>query len=96
MPTSRTGPLRIATPFNESVGVAAAQGTERSCHGVLLKAIFPAQVVYIGTSNALTTATGWPLADGDVIDLAVKNLSQLWFIASAAGQSLRVLPYAMY
>ena len=97
MPTSRTAPLRLLEPFARVVGVAAEQvSTNRSCHGVLVKALCPGQTVYIGVSAGLTTANGFHLADGEVIDLAVKNTNELWFIASAAAQGVRLLPYSMY
>lgn len=96
MSLARTAPLRITAPSRLAVGAASVQGTNIPCHGVLVKAICPAQVVYVGTSTAVATTDGFPLADGDVIDLQVKNVNELWFIASAAAQAVSLMPYSLY
>jgi hypothetical protein len=36
------------------------------------------------------------MADGDVLDLQVKNVTELYFIASAAAQAVSLLPYSLY
>ena len=96
MSWARTAPLRLTAPTRLTVGVAAVrQDPGSSCHGVLIKALCPGEVIYLGASAAVTTATGWPLADGDVLDIQVKQTSDLWFIASAGGQTIALLPYAL-
>jgi hypothetical protein len=92
----QTTPLHITAPSRLTVGAAAVQGTNLPCHGVLVRAICPSQSIYLGVSNGVTTAAGWPMADGDVLDLRVSNVNQLWFIASAAAQSVALMPYALY
>lgn len=96
MSTARTAPLRLKAPFREVAGAAALQAPSSSCHGVVVKAICPGQTVYLGVSGALTTANGFPLADGATLDLAVKNTDEIWHIASAAAQGLSLWPYSMY
>jgi hypothetical protein len=36
------------------------------------------------------------MADTDVLDLQVKNVNELWFTATAAAQSVALLPYSLY
>lgn len=91
---SKVGPVRLSTaPSRLTVGAAAVQGTSIGCHGVLVRAICPGQTIYIGASNAVTTATGYPLNDNESIQFEVDNVNKLWFIASAAGQAVAFLPY---
>jgi hypothetical protein len=89
-------PLRITAPSRATVDSAAAQGPNIPCHGVLIKAICPGQTIYVGVDANVTTATGFPLNDGDVLDLRVTNVNQLGFVASADTQSVALLPYALY
>lgn len=96
MSTARTAPLRITAPSRVTVGAASVQGSNRPCHGVLVRAICPGQTIYVGVDTGVLTTTGWPMADGEVLDLAVKNANDLWFIASAAAQSVALLPYSLY
>lgn len=99
MSFARIAPLRITAPIRQTVGGTAVQGnggTSVPCHGVLVKAVSPGQTIYVGVSGAVTTGNGWPLADGNVLDLQVKNVTDLWFIASAAGQAVALLPYSLY
>lgn len=84
--------LRVA-PSRLAVGLAAVHSASIPCHGVLVKAICPGQVIYVGISNAVTTATGYPMNDGDQLQFEVKDATQLWFIADAAAQSVAILPY---
>lgn len=95
MSTARTAPLRISAPTRAVIGTAASQLPSQSCHGVILRAVCPGQILYLGVSSGVTTATGFPMNDGDVLDLAVKNTNELYFIASAAAQGLAVLPYSI-
>jgi hypothetical protein len=91
---STTIPVRLNTaPSRLTVGAAAVQGPNVSVHGVVVKTICPGQVIYLGTSNGVTTATGFPLYDGESMSFEVSNLNQLWFIASAAAQAVAFLPY---
>lgn len=50
--------------------------------------------VYIGNSNAVTTSTGFPLFNGDVINLDITGVNVVWAIASAASQTLYVMEIA--
>lgn len=47
-------------------------------------------VIYLGKDSTVTTATGFPLAAGDVLTLDVDNANRVWAIASDAGQDLAV------
>ena len=95
MSTARTAPLRITEPSRATVNAVSAQLPAAPCHGVLIKAICPGQTIYLGRS-AVSAATGWPMADGDVLDLAVKNVNEIYAVATAAGQSLALMPYSIY
>lgn len=45
--------------------------------------------IYVGYDSSVTTANGYPLAAGSSLLLNVDNLSDVWFIADAAGQKVR-------
>lgn len=49
------------------------------------------EIIYIGASNAVTTSTGWPLANGEALQMDLTSGQQIWAIASAAAQNLRVI-----
>jgi hypothetical protein len=89
---STTAPFRPIAPTRLAVGAAAVQGSNIPCHVLVVKAICPGQTMYVGTSSGVTTATGYPLADGETVTLEVKNASDLWFIASAAAQAVAFFP----
>lgn len=96
MPPS-AAPIRIKAPTRNTVGATAAQLTATdNVHGVILKAICPGQVIYLGLDANVTTATGYPMVDGETLTLEVRNADQLYAIASAAAQSLAVLPFTRY
>lgn len=88
-----TIPVRLLAPARLAVGAAAVQGPNVPVHGVLVRGLCPGQTIYIGTSSAVTTANGYPLADGEEKQFEVSNLNQLWFIASAAAQALAYFPF---
>src|SRR4051812_29669599 len=90
---STTIPARLVAPARLTVGAAAVQGTDIACHGVVVRGMCPGQTVYIGVSSAVTTATGYPLADGEEKSFEITNLNQLYFIASAAAQAIAYFPY---
>jgi len=90
---STTIPARPIAPARQTVGVAAVQGANVPCHGVVVKAIAPGQTIDVGVSSAVASGAGWPLSDGETLTFEVTNLNQLWFIASAAGQAIAYFPY---
>lgn len=91
------GTLRLGAPYRVAVGVAAVQlASSGNVGGILLKALCPAQQVFLGNSAAVTTATGYQLTDNESLALDVKNADQVWAIASAAAQAVVVLPYERY
>jgi hypothetical protein len=49
------------------------------------------QMIFIGNSNSVTSTTGYPLFDGDSLQMDLTPAHQVWAIASAAGQTLAVL-----
>lgn len=90
-------PVRLVAPYRVTVGGTAVQITASgNVHGVVVKALSPGQTVYIGISDAVTTATGYPMVDGETLTLEVRNANQLYAIASAAAQSVAVLPFSRY
>lgn len=89
-----SAPIRIVAPFRVTVGADAVQLTaSANVHGVIIKAICPAQKIYLGASSAVTTATGYPLQDGESVMFLSKNADQFWAIASAAAQEISVVPF---
>ncbi len=96
MPPS-ANPVRLIAPYRVTVGGTAVQLTSSgNVHAVMIKAICVGQTIYIGTSDQVTTSTGYPLADGDSLVLEVRNANQIYAIASASSQSLAVLPFSRY
>jgi hypothetical protein len=90
-------PIHLVAPYRVTVGAAAVQlTTSGNVHGVVIKAICPGQTVYVGVSSSVTTATGYPMADGETLTLEVQNANQVYAIASAATQSVAVLPFERY
>jgi hypothetical protein len=47
--------------------------------------------IYIGNSNAVTTSTGYPLFNGESLQLDLTGATSPYAIASGAGQTLYVL-----
>jgi len=92
-----SGPIQPLAPIRQTINNAggAQQGssTPGNVHGVVIKAICPGQNIYVGVSSAVTTGTGYKMGDGETLTFEVKNLNKLWFIASADGQSISVLPF---
>lgn len=90
--------IRVVAPYRVTVGVAAVQLTSSGNvnGGVCVKALAPGQTLYLGVSAAVTTATGWPMTDNESLCLEVNNANQVWAIASAAAQSVAVLPFSRY
>lgn len=93
-------PLRLTRASRVSVGTSEVNPSSQSCHGVVVKAVCTgSDIVYVDkfvAGSATTAATAFPLANGEVIDLAVKNLNELAFIASGPGQAVALLPYSYY
>jgi hypothetical protein len=86
--------VRLVAPYRVTVGAAAVQLTASgNVHGIVLKAICPGQTIYVGVSSSVTTATGYPLSDGETLTLEVQNANQIYAIASAAAQSVAILPF---
>lgn len=87
-------PVVLSAATQTPVGVSAVQlPNTGTVLGVMLKAISPGQIVYIGTTSAVSTTTGFPLSDGDSIILEVSNANQVWAVATASGQRVAVFPY---
>jgi len=90
--------IQVTAPYRVTVGVAAVQLTSSGNvnGGVCVKALVPGQTLYLGVSSAVTTATGWPMTDNESLCLEVRNANVLWGIASAAAQSVAVLPFSRF
>jgi hypothetical protein len=94
MPVPTPTTVRLKAPYRVAVGVAAVPLTGlQKVHGHVIKAICPGETIYIGASAAVTTATGYPLSNGETLGLEVFDASTVYAIASAAAQSVAVLPY---
>lgn len=90
--------VRAIAPFRVTVGASAVQLTTTANlnGGVFIKCICTGQTVYVGTSSAVATTTGYPLTDGQELMLQVRNANELWVIASASSQAVAVLPFTRY
>lgn len=49
------------------------------------------ELVYIGNTSGVTTSTGYPLFDGDSIQIDLTDASNLYVIGTLAGQKVYVL-----
>lgn len=87
--------ITFLAPYRVSVGGTAVQLTTSANvnGGILLKAICPGETVYWGVSSAVTTANGFPLANGESVPLNVRNANEIYVIASAASQAVAVAPF---
>jgi hypothetical protein len=80
-----------------TVGITAVQIASPALANrrmITLKAICPGQRIYVGPTNAVTVNNGFPLADGDGLDMDLGPTTTLWAVASAAGQTLATLELA--
>jgi hypothetical protein len=50
--------------------------------------------VFIGNSSGTSTANGYPLYNGDTLQMDIDSSHQIWAIANAAGQTVYVLEMA--
>lgn len=99
MSLARTAPLRLTDPCVQlTVGTSQVQGSDRPCHGVLIKALCSGQQIYVKpfSSTTILATNAWRMDDLEVLDLQVKNLNELAFIASAAAQTIVAMPYSLY
>ena len=71
------------TPATQIVGGRSARDT------VLIQNVHASNVLYIGPSNAVTTANGFKLLAGESIELSA--VGAVFGIASAAGTDVRYL-----
>lgn len=91
--------LNGLTAFQTSqytVGTAAVQLAPtplsgRSSLSIKVSTAGSQDVVYVGNSSGVTTATGYALFDGDSLQLDVTSASSVYAIASAAGQQIYVI-----
>lgn len=91
-------PVRVTAPYRVTVGATAVQLTSSGNvnGGVCIKALVPGQTMYLGVSSAVTTSTGWPMTDNESLCLEVINANVIYGIASAAAQSVAVLPFSRF
>ena len=47
--------------------------------------------IYVGNSSGVTSSTGWPLFNGDTLQIDIKSTQAVYVIASSSGQTLYVL-----
>lgn len=88
---TRLSTSALLPPGQIVVGAAAAQmhpAGQAVQQGVIVQA-HPNNtgIVYVGNSNAVTAANGFPLAAGASVTLPIPNTNQVWLIGSAAGQT---------
>lgn len=82
----RQGVIRVAG------SASAAQITAQDCTYVRI-APMPSNTgtVFIGFSSGVSTANGYALAAGDVLELALPNTNLLWHIGSDGSQPLQII-----
>lgn len=91
---SRIGPLGVDVNFAVEAIVGTADITFSL--GYTLKAGLPgtsagvASTVYLGSSDGVSTSSGFPVFSGDKLPLVVSENTELWGVALAAGQTIRV------
>jgi hypothetical protein len=62
---------------------------------VSIKAVLSfGNTVYIGNSNSVTASTGYPLYNGDSLQMDLTGAQQIWAISTAASQTVAVLELA--
>lgn len=81
-----------------SIGTTAVQITptaltNRSSLSLTIIAT-PNVPVYIGNSNSVSTSTGYPLYNGNTIELDLTPSGSIWAISTAAGQIVAALEIA--
>ncbi len=79
-----------------TVGVTATQITvtplaNRSSMSIKVVTTSSVDVVYVGNSSGVTTSTGYPLFNGDSLQLDVKGTQTVYVIGTAAGQRVFAL-----
>jgi len=79
-----------------SVGTSAVQLTvtplaNRKSVAIKAKTTTNYEVVYIGTTSGVTTSTGYPLFNGDSIQLDLTGATTIYAIGSSAGQLVYTL-----
>lgn len=97
--STNENPLGVFQTSQYSVGLTSIQITptplsNRSSLSLRITASTGA-FVYIGTSSAVTTSTGYPLANGDTLQMDLSDASQIWAISNmASGQTTYALEMA--
>lgn len=80
--TVGTSPVQI---FQSSLGTSTVP------HSVVIQSVAAnTGIVYVGGDNTVTTANGLQLEAGRSLSIDVVGVDQLWAVASAAGQDVRV------
>lgn len=79
-----------------TVGTSAVQLTPTPLTGrksISIKAhtTSATELVYIGNTSGVTTSTGYPLFDGDSLQIDLTDASNLYVIGTLAGQKVYVL-----
>lgn len=79
-----------------TIGTSAVQLTPSPLSNrssISIKAITSTSI-YIGNSNTVTTSTGYPLFNDDVLNMDLSTTQQIWAISGSAGQTICVLELA--
>ena len=79
-----------------SVGTSAVQLsptplTNRSSLSVKVITTSKSDIVYVGNSNSVTISTGYPLFNGDSLQLDLTAAHEIWVIGTSAGQTAALL-----
>jgi len=90
------GSLGIDVEFALRAVVGAGAGTITFGVNYTVKEGIPgtstgvASTVYLNASDGVSSVSGWPLLSGDKLPLLVNENTELWGVALAAGQEVRV------
>lgn len=87
--------LNVWQTSQASIGTSAVQLTPTPLptrSSVSVKALTTSNnMIYVGSTSAVTTSNGYALFNGDSIQLDLTAAGQIWAISGAAGQSVFIL-----
>jgi hypothetical protein len=91
-PTQPAGFSSLMVPFQQPVTATATALSSNSTHSFCVKALVTnGLTVYVGTSSAVTTSSGFPLEPGIVACYQASNTNLIYVIASSTGSSVAVM-----
>lgn len=91
-PTQPAGFSSLMVPFQQAVTATATALSSNSTHSFCVKApVTNGLTVYLGTSSAVTTSSGFPLEPGIVACYQASNTNLIYVVATSTGSSVAVM-----